>query len=410
MSRDFDPANAACWLSRGRSMEYATAIAEAWRRYPDLPIDAPPDARIARLRDRAEAMRPLHEAMRVETEQRRQRDNFAFVERQLAAGVTDPRHAPILHARDIRGHDWDAAVAFAAGWHAAQAGWDARSDLYAGGVNATNRRQAYDQGFREGGGHPDDIFDAARRRLTIDPGTRTPMAGVGAGLKPSQWPTPTDRPHPVSWHRRLLIIGASEAKSGAVGILPMLRLCSGHGATTILIAHADGTLGFADDATPPDESHTDFRARVAATDYGDILVAAEGPELATVDAHAQILPLCRTMERTRNSLLQQRAQFRLWIARGRAVGEQFAGGHIRWGKVAAGLTGRLGEFTARYGGPAQPRGHRILITDTTGELADGYFAFGGAPLAPERIIGNKGHLRQAMAEQLRQFAAAIRMG
>jgi len=31
-------------------------------------------------------------------------------------------------------------------------------------------------------------------------------------------------------------------------------------------------------------------------------------------------------------------------------------------------------------------------------------------LAPKHIIANKAHLRQRMAEQLRQFAAAIRVG
>lgn len=410
MPDDFNPADAGCWIARGRSAAHAEAIAEAWRRYPDLSHDAPLDARMARTRERVAALRPLHEDMRIETDRQRQRDNFAFVERQQAAGVVDPRHPAILLARDVHGHSWDAAVAFAAGWYAAHAGWEARPASYAAGTDGAERRQAYEQGFREGGGRPDDIFDAARRRLVIGPVPLTPTAPPLARSMPSQWPTPTDRPLPVSWHRRLLIVGANEAASGAVGILAMLRLCNGHEPATILIANADGTLRLAAPAPRPMASEIDLRAHLAASDYGDILVAAEGPDLAVVDARAHILPVCRTMERTRNSALQQRAQFRLWLSRGRAHGDQFAGGHIRWGKMVVGLTGRLGEFTARYGGPAQPRGHRILIEDASGGLADGYFAPNGARLDPELIIGNKAHLRQVMAGQLRQFAAAIRFG
>jgi hypothetical protein len=59
------------------------------------------------------------------------------------------------------------------------------------------------------------------------------------------------------------------------------------------------------------------------------------------------------MERTRNSVIQQRGQFRTWLDRGLDTGEIMAGGHICWTKVAQGLSGRLGEFTARYGGPTR---------------------------------------------------------
>ena len=123
-----------------------------------------------------------------------------------------------------------------------------------------------------------------------------------------------------------------------------------------------------------------------------------------------ILPLARTMERTRNSVLQQRAQFRLWLARGRAPGDQFAAGHIRWSKIAAGLSGRLGDFTARYAGPARPRGHRIVVEDASGDLARGYHTPLGQALHPEIVIGNKAHARAAMTDLLRQYAASLRLG
>src|SRR3546814_5601680 len=62
---------------------------------------------------------------------------------------------------------------------------------------------------------------------------------------------------------------------------------------------------------------------------------------------ASAIPLCRTMARTRNSVLLQKAQFRTWIARGIVAGQSVGAGHIRWGKAIKGLTGRLGEFPAR---------------------------------------------------------------
>jgi len=109
-------------------------------------------------------------------------------------------------------------------------------------------------------------------------------------------------------------------------------------------------------------------------------------------------------------VLQQRAQFRLWLARGRAPGDQFAAGHIRWSKMAAGLSGRLGDFTARYAGPAQHRGHRIIVEDASGGLAHGYRTPLGQELHPEIVIGNKAHARAAMADLLRQYAASLRLG
>ncbi|WP_454888540.1 hypothetical protein [Sphingobium indicum] len=80
----FDPADAGCWIARGRPAHHARAIADAWRCFPDLPHDAPLDVRMARTRERVQMLGPLHETIRLETEQQRRAANFAFVERQIA--------------------------------------------------------------------------------------------------------------------------------------------------------------------------------------------------------------------------------------------------------------------------------------------------------------------------------------
>src|SRR3546814_4410879 len=78
------------------------------------------------------------------------------------------------------------------------------------------------------------------------------------------------------------------------------------------------------------------------------------------------------MERTRNTALQQRTHFRIWLDRGFLAGQTVGAGHIRWGKAVNGLTGRLGEFTARYAGKLPPRGHRIVIETADGKPAAGF--------------------------------------
>lgn len=156
MTNDFDPADAGCWMAHGRPAHHAHALADAWRRFPDLPNNAPLDERMARGRERVQALRPLNEAIGLETERQRQSANFACVERQIAEGSTDGRKAFILHARDVHGYDWDAAYAYADGRYAAEAGWESRppSPYHAGEQEV--RRLAYQQGFLDGGGQPDD--------------------------------------------------------------------------------------------------------------------------------------------------------------------------------------------------------------------------------------------------------------
>lgn len=412
MTDNFDPANAGCWIARGRPVHHAHAIADAWQRFPDLPNDMPLDARMARTRERVQMLRPFHEAIRLEAEQRRTSANFAFVERQIAQGSTDSRNASILHARAVHGYDWDAAVAYADGCYAARAGWEVRPPSPTRAGEPDIRRPAYHQGFLDGGGQPDDIFDAARRSLaaTLSEPSSVEQPRTARPL-PSQWPGPRDAPIPASWHRRLLLLGASERATGSVGIIAMLRECPGHEAMVIFVVSAEIGLHRLSTGTDPAlGNHAALREQLRQGDYTDILIVADEAELGRLDADADILPLARTMERTRNSVLQQRAQFRLWPARGRAPGDQFAAGHIRWGKMAVGLSGRLGDFTTRYAGSAQPRGHRIVIEDASGDLAHGYRTPTGHELHPEIVIGNKAHARAAIARLLRQFAASLRLG
>ena len=152
-----------------------------------------------------------------------------------------------------------------------------------------------------------------------------------------------------------------------------------------------------------------LRALLAGRDFDDILVAAQGPYLALLDLHAAALPLCRTMERTRNTVLQQRAHFNVWLDRGLMAGESLGTGHIRWGKAVKGLTGKLGEFTARYAGKQPGGGHCIVIQTPDGLPAAGYVSTQGEPLSPETIISNRAHLRKAMAARLRAFGGATRL-
>ncbi|WP_185928869.1 hypothetical protein [Sphingomonas sp. IC081] len=338
MTETFDPADAACWIARGRPPHHAHAIADAWRTFPDLPIGTPLEARMVRTRERTAMLKPLHEQIAQEGEQRRQATNFAFVERKVAEGSTDSRDAGILYARNVHGYDWDDAVAWAYGNYAARAGWEARPPSRTRLGEPDRRRGAYNQGFLDGGGQPDDIFDVARRSLTaVTPAPAKVASPSSSRPLPSQWPSPADLPAPASWHRRLLILGASEYSAGTLGILAMLHERPGHEETTICLIAAERGLYLLSEAngiaSGDDKALRDYLWQ---RDYTDIVAIASEAEFARLDAAAPILPLVRTMERTRNSLLQQRAQFRLWIARGRAPGEQFAAGHIRWSKMAAG--------------------------------------------------------------------------
>ena len=287
MTDTFDPADAGCWMARGRPAHHALALADAWRRFPDLPNEAPLGARMARSRERVQALRPLNEAIAQETERQRKAANFAFVERQIAQGSTDSRNRAILHARDVHGYDWDAAVAYANGNHAAIAGWPGRPPSPSRRGEPDVRRLGYDQGFLDGGGRPEDIFDVARRSFLAAPpepsfeASRAEQPRIARPL-PSQWPAPTDTPAPVSWHRRLLVLGASESATGAIGIRAMLRERPGHEAAGLYILGGDSGLHLitaTTGATPGDQ--TALRHALRQGDYTDILVVADDAEIGS---------------------------------------------------------------------------------------------------------------------------------
>ena len=429
MSEPFDPADAQAWIAHGRRPDHAAWLAEAWSRFPDLPNDAPLEERLARMRERVTALRPAMDSISRTVEQERQTRNFAFTTTRIASGEGDDRDHAIIRARDLHHYDWDQAVRYAAGWYAANAGWE--PEVRRPGPR-TAASQAYDHGFRDGGGDRDDLFDTARRALSAGPCLSQPSAVVTARPLPSHWPMPSDKPRPVRWDRRLLILGAPEAgacvdpsaEPEAALLFPILRAWPGHQEALIIVISASGyrELNSPDVDFAPitgsealkrftaDPQHIqELRQLLATRDFDDIMVAAQGAHLAVLDAHAAALPLCRTMERARNSALQQRAHLRTWLQRGLQDGETPGAGHIRWGKAAKGLTGRLGEFTARYAGKLPNRGHRIVVETEDGHPAEGFVSTIGEPLACEAVITNRAHLREAMIARLRAFGGATRL-
>ncbi len=191
--------------------------------------------------------------------------------------------------------------------------------------------------------------------------------------------------------------------------MTMLQAHPGHEMARVILADpARGFQGWRSaDPVHPRDPADQLRAVLAGIEPDDLLIMAGGADLAWIDQHASVLPLCRTMERTRNSAIQQRVQFGAWLDRGLGDGEMMASGHIRWTKIAQGLSGRLGEFATRYAGPAQPRGHRIVVELKDGKSALGFMTPQGEPLVPETVITSKAHLRKAMTIMLRRFAAAV---
>lgn len=406
----FDPAEAASWMTRGRPPVEAARLASIWRRYPDLPAAAHADDRIQRLRDRAVAMRAFHDALDRRNQQAREIRNFAFTASRIAQGVGDDRDRAILAGRDRHGYRWMPCVRYAEGLMVARGG-----RAYAPHCTG-EEREAYDRGFAEGGGDPGDIFDAARRALRAAVAREIPAEPALARPLPSTWPKPDDARRPTPWSRRLVILGAAEAglASGAAEcpmVLPALLAREG-AADTIVLVVAGGVLVDRESCVtastwPPPPA--DLPALLAGRDIDDILVAAQGADLAVIDAHASLLPLARHQERLRHTAALQRAQLTLWLDRGLCAGESRAAGHIRWGKINRGLVARLGELTATYTGK-DAQGHRIAITLTaTGTPAAGYVACDGAELVPAVFVSNRKAVRGAMEGALRRFAGAIRL-
>jgi hypothetical protein len=436
MTSAFDPADPQTWIDRGRRSDHAAIMATAWQTFPDLPNYAPAEQRMARTRERVQAMRPVMNAIEAEQERQRQARNFAFTEKRIAKSEGDERDAAILRGRDNHCYDWDASVQFANGTYAARAGWACRPpEARSGDPTEIRLNAAYMTGFHDGGGDPGDLFDAARRALIAAdrpvPSPRSIAPPDRACPLPSAWPQPSDTPRPTNWSRRLGILGAPEAallslpsaadSKAHAALMPLLLERPGAEQATIIVVCAAGFLSVAEAAAgvvalrtaddvqrlAADPVHlTKLKALLDGRDFDEILVAAQGLYLDAVDAHAKLLPLCRVMERTRNSLIQQVAQFRIWLDRSVRPGETLGAGHIRWGKVAKGLTARLGEFTARYVGKAPGRGHRIVVQLQNGEAAEGFVTVRGDRLQPEILITNQKHLRASMAASLRAFGGA----
>ena len=409
-SGPFDPGKAGAWIARGRPPAEAAQLAAIWRRFPDLPVGAGPEDRMQRLRERVRAMRALNDAIPLRNPREREHRNFAFTATKLAAGQGDDRDRAILAGRDIHGFAWMAAVRYADGLHAARSGWPYAP--HAEGIE----HDAYDHGFREGGGDREDLFDTARRALRVAAPQREPMPVLSSCPLPSTWLKPDDACRPTPWSHRLVIFGAAEAglaaptNNSAVLLPPLLAHEGGDGAAVLVVVGdvlcaLDDVRAAATWPPPPADLNTLF----AAGDFTDILVAAQGADLAVIDAHAGLLPLVRHQERLRHTLPLQRAQFALWLERGLCPGETRAAGHIRWGKAIHGLVARLGELTATWSGK-DAQGHRIVITVTaTGEPAQGYVAGDGAALEPVLHVSNRKAVRGAMTLALRRFAGGIRL-
>ncbi|WP_454887922.1 hypothetical protein [Sphingomonas oryzagri] len=427
----FNPADPECWRSRGRTPDQAALLASVWREYPDLPSTAPLEERMARSRARVAAMKPINDAMTAETGRRRQEKNFAFTTSRVAWGTGDQRDVAILRGRNAYDYDWNHAIRYADGWQAADKGWEFRPF-----VSGPSEHAAYDRGFRDGGGDIADLFDTARRAMrvaTCKADQPLLVSPTSARPLPSSWPKPTDAPRPSRWERRLVIIAGEDVEPARAeapaldhftgDLFDRIRAHDGGlDATIVILTAAHGFIDATEIMQPHCAIFSPARATELAEDqaqrerlrdllggreFDDILVIAEGPALDVIDAHAAALPLCRTMERTRHTPLLRRGQLRLWLDRGLAPGVMMASGHIRWGKAIKGLTGRLGDFTARYAGRAPDRGHILVIEHGNGVPACGFMTPGGEPLDPSIRFSSKSRMRTVMAQALRTFAAAM---
>jgi hypothetical protein len=426
----------AAWLTRGRSRAEADALAKAWCDFPDLPANAPAQSRMARTRERTIAMRPIFEAMQARTEAERQANNFAFMQRKIARNEANEQDKAIVRGRDEHGYDWDCAVQYAQGWYAAVAGWAHRGAIATRSEAAMRLRAAYDHGFAQGGGDTTDVFDAARRANIAASAEENSASGQAAPtsgkLKPSLWPMPQDGTRPVSWQRRAVILadvdlqpppGRDGRPSRRPPAIDLIRERSSGQATIIVLSATNGFV--ASDVCPPattpmtntqaDRLIADvrqgeaLRALLADGEIDDLLLTAQDHYLHVLDAFSDAIPVLRTMERTRNTPLQQRAHLVTWLGRGRLPGQNIGAGHIRWSKASKGLTARLGEFTARYAGPAPDRGHLIRVCLDDGTRAEGFVTADHAPLSADIRISSKARLRQEMTEALRSFGGATRL-
>lgn len=414
----FDPTSAATWAARGRSVDDAEALASIWRAFPDLPPCAPAEARIQRIRDRVDAMRPISDAAQERQERERRARNFAFVEGKAASGEADVRDLATLRARDHHGFDWNEAVRYAEAFYAAQAGWSYR-EPYRALRESASEREAYDAGFKDGGGDPNDLFDAARRaffaaapRNQVEP-TASKQAST---MVPSSWHKPTDAPRPTRWTRRLAILTEQDLRApeqggtgfGAAMLQPAMQemtvlvLCDGS------ITPLSETLSAPIPAHPHETLEEQLQRLLAGLEVDDIFTTAAGADLACLDSAAAALPIARNRERSQNSFLQQRVHVRTWLERGAADGENIGAGHIRWSKAAKGLRASLGEFTAVDRGSLHRGCHEIHVLLPDGTIAEDFVDAAGKPINPRVRFPNRSKLRYEMAKALRMFGGGMR--
>lgn len=419
---DFNPADAAAWIARGREPELATRLAAIWAEFPDLPACASVADRQERSRMRATLMKPLYEAGQRQAEAERHAANFALLDGKAASGRINERDLAILQARDRHGYGWQDAHRYADGWYAAHAGWP-----YARG----RASDPYDAGFRDGGGDAADLFDAARRANlaamradNLPPAINAPIV---ARPRPSDWPKPHDLARPTRWSRRLVIVGAEDlaaimdevaARPGAEAMTIIVLSAAGFAPASSAAIHDSVTAADAERMVACAAVAKQLRTLLVDAEYDDILVDLQDAALSVLDAVCSVLPLARSQERTRNTVLLRRAYRRIWMDRGHAPHCNLAGGHIRWGKMAAvharfqaskPFYAKLGDFTAVYAGAAPGRGHLIAVELSNGQPATGYAASDGTPMPVEVRVPSKAKLRKAMAATLRQFAGATRI-
>lgn len=419
----FDPAVAACWIGRGRRPDHAAVIAQVWRDFPDLPNDAPIADRQARAKSRTQAMKPVFDAISAQLEAELEAKNFAFTERKIVAGEGDDRDLALLRGRDDYGFSWHQSNRYADGWYAAHAGWEHKyHDAFPSKSTLEERKAAYDQGFADGGGDRADLFDTARRSYfaQLRQSNMVPaQADQGRGRPlPSEWLKPTDQPRPARWSRRLAIISDADIAHGdpqreAWDYLQIIRERPGAEDVKVLILTNQGFVdsgsfvaGEAGARQIDDQTAwRQIRDAIAGLEFDDILVALQGEDLALLDRIAGVLPLCRAMERTRNTRIQFRAHLKVWLDRGVGAADPMGAGHIRWGKVIHGLSGKLGEFTARHVGAAPDGGHLVRV-EIAGRAATGFATATGRALSPEVVVRSKARIRAELTAALRRFAAA----
>lgn len=379
---------------------------------------------MTRTRQRVLEMRPIFVEIEEATRRTQHERNFAFTLARLNQGDGGHHEVAILRGRDVFHLDWDEAVAFANGWIACHFGWTFSPPKTG---YKPSQSAAYRQGFADAGGDTEDLFDVAKRQFRAAERADNLLPAIAVPLparpRPTSWAKPTDHPRPTRWERRLIVLSHKDAFGDCL-IDEITSRPDCHPATIVILSPDRGYVDIkhprAERSSPltteaaermivSEDARLQLTSLVSGGDYDDILIVAQGDYLKILDAHSDILPLCRNMERAQNSLLQRKAHIRIWLDRGHASGETQAAGHIRWSKAIHGLEAKLGEFSARYEGAAGRGLHLVTLRKSDGSIATGYVSPNGRGLDPRINISNKARLKREITFALRSFAAATRM-